>query len=328
MSTTEPGPRGLEPYDELALVAARLARMDGAAAIGEQLPGLARAQARLVPDGPATDVRGSYVGGHPYLPVGAGWPSDAAGGPLAFVAQINFADLAAALEQPGVRDAVVTTRGLAELPESGLLQWFVVAGDCFGLSFKHREAAHVRFYADAELAQDTAASVSDPVPGTGDGEWATPLRMPGDATSVRFVVENSLPAVTDVFEGYRPERFGLLGDEELLERIGESAGVGLTDVYSGDVVPGQEDPVDEPLAIGGGDKVGGWPCILQGDPRFTAARDAATAAPGADTLILQLDSDEGVFTEWGDSGVAWLFADPAALARGETSSLWWSWACY
>ncbi|MQW75485.1 DUF1963 domain-containing protein [Nocardioides sp. dk4132] len=324
-STSETGPRGPLPYDELALVTSRLGLLEGAEDVVDALADLAQAQARLLPDGPATDVRGSYVGGHPYLPAGTSWPTDEAGAPLAFVAQVNFADLAAAL---AASDSVPSTRGLQELPDSGLLQWFVPAVECFGLSFEHRDRAYARFYSADELTREAAQPVSAAVPDTGSGEWSSPLLHRDRATAVRFVVESSLPAVTDLHEGYRPERLGVLGDEDRLERIGEAAGDAFTDVYGGDTVPGQDDPEEEPPAIGGGDKVGGWPCIVQGDPRCAEAQDPAAAAPGADTLILQLDSDEGVFTEWGDSGIAWLFGDPASLRRGETSSLWWSWACY
>jgi len=75
--------------------------------------------------------------------------------------------------------------------------------------------------------------------------------------------------------------------------------------------------------FGTGSKVGGYPTFTQLDPRGTASYPA-TGTPGA-SLLVELDSmDVG---GWGDSGVAHLFGDPAALAEGDTSGIRYHWDC-
>ena len=64
-----------------------------------------------------------------------------------------------------------------------------------------------------------------------------------------------------------------------------------------------------------GSHVGGHPAFMQNDPRYREDR--------ANTLILDLGYDE--LFDWGAVGVGHLFGDPAAVARGDLSSLWWDW---
>ena len=59
----------------------------------------------------------SKLGGCPYLKSIEDFPTDENGKPMLFLAQINLADL----------------ENLVELPEKGLLQFFVVNDDMFGL---------------------------------------------------------------------------------------------------------------------------------------------------------------------------------------------------
>ncbi|HEU4881306.1 MAG TPA: DUF1963 domain-containing protein [Longimicrobium sp.] len=81
---------------------------------------LALPAAELVP-APDRPVRaqGTRIGGPVWLADDEAWPADSEGGPLEFVAQVDFAEL-----DP-----------LPDFPEAGLLQFFIGRGDVFGADF-------------------------------------------------------------------------------------------------------------------------------------------------------------------------------------------------
>lgn len=68
---------------------------------------------------PKTPLWRSKVGGIPYLPKGATWPTMPDGRELFFLAQINFAEMPR----------------LAPFPERGLLQFFISDDDLYGMDF-------------------------------------------------------------------------------------------------------------------------------------------------------------------------------------------------
>ena len=83
----------------------------------------------LASDGPAEHrPGGSRMGGPVWLPEGEGWPRDAKGRPLSFLAQIDFAEL------PPLED----------YPTSGVLQFFIGRDDLYGADFEKPEAGTFR----------------------------------------------------------------------------------------------------------------------------------------------------------------------------------------
>ena len=72
-----------------------------------------------------------------------------------------------------------------------------------------------------------------------------------------------------------------------------------------------------------GSKIGGHPSFTQWDPRGWQAYPAADQPGGR--LLLELDSNET--GGWGDAGIAHLFGDPSALARGDVSLVRYHWDC-
>ena len=69
-----------------------------------------------------TQLIDSKVGGTPYLPVGAEIPVDDEGKQLTLLAQINCEELV----------------GMEDYPQKGLLQFFILMDDCYGLDFEIR----------------------------------------------------------------------------------------------------------------------------------------------------------------------------------------------
>ena len=70
-----------------------------------------------------TELWESKVGGQPYLPKNAVWPTDPSGKDLFFLAQINFAEVPP----------------LAPFPAKGILQFFINDDDLYGMDFDDGE---------------------------------------------------------------------------------------------------------------------------------------------------------------------------------------------
>lgn len=244
----------------------------------------------------------SYVGGYPFIPADSNesWPTDE-DQPMLFLMQANFADMPA----------------LAGYPTEGMLQWFCGAGEVYGQAYAPEPEVgtaglHARWYSAADLtrpaAQPPTASTEDYAPAVSD---TSPLIVSGPVRVV-FNLEEGLPGPNDdMMDGLG------VGPHPLAEAI-EAAEEAADDEIWNVAADGD---CENPPTFGGGDRIGGHPFLTQGDPR--AGRPAEDCA-----LLMQLDSDYGLFTMWGDGGSAQLFGNAAALATGDTSSLWWDWACH
>ncbi|HEY0641624.1 MAG TPA: DUF1963 domain-containing protein [Pseudonocardiaceae bacterium] len=229
----------------------------------------------------------SYLAGHPYLPAGVGWPADA-NGPMAFVGQVNLAEVPAG----------------SGWPPGGLLQWFVGTDDTYGLTFDETQGAVgfvARWY--AEPAADAGSPPPDaPLPTGG----YFPLELNGP-TALGFEAAPDLPGWDDLLEDVQEERLW----SELAEANGES--------------PDESRFAYEEYARRGspGCKLGGFPTFTQSDPR---GRDAyAPANTPAGRLLMQLDS--GQTGGWGDAGVAQLFGDVRAVTAGDLTGVRYHWDC-
>ncbi len=145
-------------------------------------------------------------------------------------------------------------------------------------------------------------------------EWGTPLTVER-ATAVTFTAGRGLPSFNSLNEDPRFEWFQeLLEDEDAvwIDAAGDERSV----------VESIEELQDrDPEGFGAGDRVGGWP--------FFAQHPTTSRYPHRPSdLLIQLDSDAGGFTSWGDGGAGQLFGNPAEVAVGNLSSVWWDWACY
>lgn len=83
----------------------------------------------LEPAGPApATAGGTRLGGPVWLGADESWPVDAAGQPMSFLAQIDFAELPP----------------LPDYPTSGVLQFFIARDDLYGANFEKPEAGKFR----------------------------------------------------------------------------------------------------------------------------------------------------------------------------------------
>lgn len=253
---------------------------------------LARPIARMLPvETPPADPTTSYVGGHPFLPQGASWPVGQDGHPMAFLVQVNFAEV------PDLGP---------EWPHEGLLQWFCGTDEAWGLNWDdgsgtYNAGLHVRWYTAEQLSTGSVAAPASPVPRRADRpvEDQTPLEDKLGPTAVSFVLDRDLPSSSET--GEAPPGSPMARLDEIYD-----------EAY--DEVPEQHEPA-------WGDKVGGWPRFTQ-DPEHPA-----DALPEGAVCLVQLDGLGGAFATWADLGTGHLIGDPRDLVRGDTSSFVWDWAC-
>lgn len=236
----------------------------------------------------ADDVRASKVGGRPYWADGRAFPRDEDGRPLVLLAQVDLAAL------PAVDDG---------LPDAGLLQFFIAAGDLYGARFGDDGAIAGRGRGHRVVYWPDAAAAAVAVPSPG-GRHADMLpHDPAAPRAMRFRAGSEALTVADhrfdtLFDGGLSPALRAfadargIDDDALFERLGERHG-------------------------GQGHKLGGHPFFTQQDPR--------RAGDGLE-LLLQLDTDAAMM--WGDSGVGGFFITAADLAARDFDRVFYSWDCY
>ncbi|WP_394361474.1 DUF1963 domain-containing protein [Amycolatopsis sp. SB7-3] len=266
---------------------------------------------------PAADLRldggrpvsavASYLAGHPYLPEGAPWPqyNDV---PMFCVVQVNFADVG---PLPG-------------FPSAGLFQWFVGADSpSFGLTHgetKGTQGFEVRWYPDT--AARSVASPSSPTP------WHMASQDPGvhapfipvEARGVRFTVGRALPQLAEFDLAEEGDLARLV--RELAVLGGERSDHALDLLHNGwnFHVLGRHGSFGDDFVHGS--SLGGSAGFTQEDPRGRRAYPSSSEPAGQVLITI----DEDVYdTGWGDHGIAHLFGDPAALARGDLSTVRYYW---
>lgn len=263
---------------------------------GDLVDALARPVARMLPvAGPPTDPTTSYVGGHPFLPEGSSWPIGLDGHPMAFLVQVNFAE---------VPDLGPTW------PSEGLLQWFCGTDDAWGLNWDDgtgtfQAGLHVRWFTAEQHAAGSVATPGSPVPRRTDRplEDQSPLEDRTGPTAVTFVLDRDLPSISETGEA------------------DPGSSMARLDAIYDAIYDGADDGGPEPHEPAWGDKIGGWPRYTQ-DPTYPAS-----ALPEGSVCVLQLDGLGGSFATWADLGTGQIIGDPRDLVRGDTSSFVWDWAC-
>lgn len=187
---------------------------------------------------------------------------------------------------------------LPDFPDAGLLQWFVADDDVLGVVFDDRAGSvgfEVRWYPDPTPEAASAATVDRP------------------GIGLEFAPGRCLPAWSELDDATR--------HLDLWGRYAVSVGEDVEDVafvYE-EYVRGASSP-DPSLTQGS--RIGGSATFVQDDPRGTATFAAADDPAGR--LLVELEDGP---IEWGDAGIAHLFGDPAALARGDLSSVRYQWDC-
>ncbi|RJF71492.1 DUF1963 domain-containing protein [Deinococcus cavernae] len=234
----------------------------------------------------------SKLGGTPYRPLGSAWPHAQDGTPLAFLAQINFAEMSL----------------LGDFPGQGIVQFFIRGNDFYGanLDAVHYDmaalASTINFqviYHPAVVEDETQLDLKVPaVP-------AEDFGLPHDPATT-YVLRGTLksgPVTTDdrAFEAVTGHRaWELLGADEAGEDEVEHA----FERYA--------------KLAGTGHKLGGYPNFTQNDPR---------ALEDPHVLLFQLDSDDDLNMMWGDVGIANFFISPQDLAQRDFSRVAYHWDC-
>jgi uncharacterized protein YwqG len=234
-------------------------------------------------------VGGTRFGGEPDLPAGAAWPRWRER-PLIFVGQIALAELAGS-----------TVASL--LPRAGLLSfWYAGSVDAWGLDPDEAGASRVTFVAPGVPLQTTAAPPGIPDEGPlAPCTWATreELTLPPweSATAAAW-------GLTRKQLDHYLELQGLLG-------IGEGMTIhrllGHPDPVQGDM------QIECQLATNG---------VVHGngvdDPRGAALEPGATDW----RLLLQVDTDDDLGSDWGDTGRVYFWIREQDLAAGRFERAW------
>ena len=242
---------------------------------------------RVADDLPLTASR---VGGIGYWPQDQSCPVNAAGRPLALLAQINLDEL-----PNGAAQALA-------LPPHGILAFYIDAyDDVLGQDFDDlRNSSGYRcvYFADTavpSLDRTAQQALFDQVQGE---EWYHPA-------AAEYAMHFAPPA---------PHYL-------LSETAGFAALYGLE--YGQWLNRCDSDVINAAFAQQGTSHLGGHAFFTQTDPRFYHSGLAASV------LLFQLDScvGEGVEVCWGDIGVGAFFIDPDDLTARRFARAWYNWDC-
>ncbi|GGK31550.1 hypothetical protein GCM10008955_26740 [Deinococcus malanensis] len=234
----------------------------------------------------------SKLGGVPYRPLGSAWPLASDGQPLAFLAQLNFAELPP----------------LAGFPQQGIVQFFIRDDDFYGANFDGAldmtslaDDANYRVLYHPEVIPDPAGL-----------EQTLPVGVPGSDDSILGLPHD--PTLT--FELRGELRSGpVTSDDRLFDQL-----VGQSLWELGDTEDVNADDLSDRYALlaGSGHKLGGYPNFTQHDPR---------SVDDPHVLLFQLDSDDDLSLMWGDVGIANFFIHPDDLTRADFSRVVFHWDC-
>ena len=247
------------------------------------------ARTRLTPA--ATSPTESKVGGMPYTPEGFVWPTDGTEGfeerPLAFLAQVNFAELPP----------------LEGFPREGIAQFYISDGEHYGLDFEQptrQRGFRVVFH------ERTDAPNAEP------GVKPAPL-LPAVGGEFRMTFEAATMAMT--VSDYR-------FDKVLLEAY--NAAFPSKRVSSVERIPDERlDQLCERLETTG-HRVGGYPAFAQLDPReYHAELKGHTTL----LLQIDSAQDGEHPIRWGDGGSCAFLARPEDLAKRDFGNVLYYWDC-
>lgn len=267
----------------------------------------------------------SKVGGIPYRLKGHPWPmsGEKTPRPLVFLAQLNLAQVNAG------------GKLLPDLPQKGLLQFFILNTEFYGADFDRRpdDTSTFRVLYVPDVVQDEAKLDTSVPPPQVNPEEVERMRADGldGLLDDEYLIWERLPHHTD-----------------FLDRLPEPVqwpfpAVALASVPDREPVSGADDTSSRLLGLNlwadendavmsalyslapGGHKVGGYPDFTQSDPRPHWISKGASA--GDWQLLFQLDSDPRLNLMWGDNGTASFFIRPEDLKKLDFSRVAYHWDC-
>ncbi|OKJ95637.1 hypothetical protein AMK34_21720 [Amycolatopsis sp. CB00013] len=233
------------------------------------------------------------------------------GVPMFSVVQINFAEVG---PLPG-------------FPTTGVLQWFVGAdSESFGRTFDETEGKagfEVRWYPDTSAPSMASPTALTPWQAVSDRPGVYAPFTPTEARAVTFTIGRALPQMAEFYVDEEGDLARLV--RELATLNGERSDCASDLLRNGwrFHVLGAYSPFDDDDFVSRS-SLGGSADFTQEDPRGHG--NYPSIGEPAGQVLITIDSD--VYTRgWGDHGIAHLFGDPTAVARGDLSSVTYYWDC-
>lgn len=234
----------------------------------------------------------SKVGGVPYMPLDFKYPLDEReeykGKPLAFLAQINFAQMPP----------------LKGFPSFGILQFFIGTDYLYGMDTENLALqAGFRVFFHRNIEREDRLLKQLPVQ----------VEYEAEAPIQKELKMEFTPAVSII--GWQDFRY----EAEFLKAYQKEFPL----TASFEEIPAEVRDKMEEVCNAGGSRIGGYPLFTQSDPR---SDDNAYAQDTV--LLLQLDSDSETGIQWGDDGVCNFFITPHQLEELDFSHVLYHWDCY
>lgn len=244
----------------------------------------------------------SKIGGTPYLPINYPYPKNSQGIKMQLLAQFNFAQMPK----------------LASLPETGMLQFFVVPDETSGRNYKYNGNAKDGFcviYHDTVLEDDTQLQHPEPLLINHiyfclKGEYGLKFKLnhqPITSSDLHFYQQifNVNNAQVNEFIDQIEEEYDIDFYEQIIDEYDQFVLAILND---------------------DGHQLLGYPCFTDGDFREYSKIENIEQYQ----LLLQLDSDQSLLDYrviWGDCGVAQFFIHPDDLKNRDFSNIMYDWYC-
>lgn len=251
-----------------------------------------------------TGLIDSKVGGSPYLPMGAEIPVDDEGRQLSLLAQINCKELV----------------GMEDYPQKGLLQFFILMDDCYGLDFdnqSNQNTFRVVYYdsIDENVKEEDVLKIYNPY--IEDEDY---MPFVGEFKMIFTTYEEGITLEDFKFDEVFVKKYNELFPNNKIEAFWDLDDDNEDDESFDDIM----EEIDDEIS-GYGNKIDGYPYFAQSDPREYDDLDSY------DTVLLQIDSMddyENEYIMWGDSGVCNFFINKEKLKNLDFSDVLYNWDCY
>lgn len=244
-----------------------------------------------------TSIFDSKAGGLGYVPHDCKIPSDSNGNQLRLLAQIDCSEI-----------------DLEDFPEKGLLQFWILVDDVYGLNFDDntlQDTFKVIYYPeiDKTVTSEDVQAKSTPF----DDEFGFPV-----FGEYKLVFEKN----TDYISVECCSEYYHVNELFCQKYNREFPGNPINNMFDipieFDEVPEHENSYDDTM----GHKIGGFPGFTQYDPR--------SEDDNHDFLLFQLDSDYSENIDkvmWGDSGICNFFINRDKLKKCDFSDVIYNWDC-
>lgn len=252
---------------------------------------------RLELAGDKPSIFESKVGGIGYVPHDGTIPEDKKGRQLRLLAQLDCSQVV----------------GIEDFPKSGLLQFWILNDDVYGMSFDDitcQDTFRIVYHKDIDNTV-TEEEVKAKFKENGlDGEYSMPVN---GEFGLKFTSSADVMSESDVrFEKMFCEYYNAAQSKKKINSLMDM-----------DIAPADEiEAYEQNYQNAYGHKIGGYPAFTQWDPRKEDTK--------YDFLLLQLDSEFGNGDEkimWGDAGICRFFINRQRLKDLDFDDVIYNWDC-